>query len=103
MANMFLTSKKNDIRTYDIRKTATRQGKDYTTSCVLNYPCFKENYTIIAIYLSKQQALGVYPKPIQQFDFTGNLHCAGNTLFIIEEVRETLEYSLDCIWYFILC
>lgn len=102
MANMFLTSKKNDIRTYDIRKTATRQGKDYTTSCVLDYPCFKENYTIIAIYLSKQQALGVYPKPIQQFDFTGNLHCAGNTLFIIEEVRETLEYSLDCIWYFIL-
>ena len=99
---MFLTSKKNDIRTYDIRKTATRQGKDYTTSCVLDYPCFKENYTIIAIYLSKQQALGVYPKPIQQFDFTGNLHCAGNTLFIIEEVRETLEYSLDCIWYFIL-
>lgn len=103
MANMFLTSKKNDIRTYDIRKTATRQGKDYTTSCVLDYPCFKENYTIIAIYLSKQQALGVYPKPIQQFDFTGNLHCAGNTLFIIEEVRETLEYSLDCIRYFILC
>ena len=103
MANMFLTSKKNDIRTYDIRKTATRQGKDYTTSCVLDYPCFKENYTIIAIYLSKQQALGVYPNPIQQFDFTGNLHCAGNTLFIIEEVRETLEYSLDCIWYFILC
>ena len=103
MANMFLTSKKNDIRTYDIRKTATRQGKDYTTSCVLDYPCFKENYTIIAIYLSKQQALGVYPKPIQQFDFTGNLHCAGNTLFIIEEVRETFEYSLDCIWYFILC
>ena len=103
MANIFLTSKKNDIRTYDIRKTATRQGKDYTTSCVLDYPCFKENYTIIAIYLSKQQALGVYPKPIQQFDFTGNLHCAGNTLFIIEEVRETLEYSLDCIWYFILC
>ena len=90
MANMFLTSKKNDIRTYDIRKTATRQGKDYTTSCVLDYPCFKENYTIIAIYLSKQQALGVYPKPIQQFDFTGNLHCAGNTLFIIEEVRETI-------------
>ena len=87
---MFLTSKKNDIRTYDIRKTATRQGKDYTTSCVLDYPCFKENYTIIAIYLSKQQALGVYPKPIQQFDFTGNLHCAGNTLFIIEEVRETI-------------
>ena len=90
MANMFLTSKKNDIRTYDIRKTATRQGKDCTTSCVLDYPCFKENYTIIAIYLSKQQALGVYPKPIQQFDFTGNLHCAGNTLFIIEEVRETI-------------
>ena len=87
---MFLTSKKNDIRTYDIRKTATRQAKDYTTSCVLDYPCFKENYTIIAIYLSKQQALGVYPKPIQQFDFTGNLHCAGNTLFIIEEVRETI-------------
>lgn len=90
MTNMFLTSKKNDVRTYDIRKTASRQGKYYTTSCLLGYPCFKENYTIIAIYLSKQQALGVDPKLMQQFDFTGNLHCAGNTLFIIEEVRETI-------------
>ena len=34
---------------------------------------------MIAIYLSKQQALDADPKSIQQINFTGNLDPAGNT------------------------
>ena len=41
---------------------------------------------MIAIYLSKQQALDSNPKGVQQINFTKNLDRAGNTmmLFIIE-------------------
>ena len=35
------------------------------TGCLLNYQYFKENYKIIAIYLSKQQALDADPRVIQ--------------------------------------
>ena len=49
-------------KTYEnIRKIATGKGDDYTTGCLLDYPYFKENYKIIAIDLSKQQALDVDP------------------------------------------
>ena len=48
----------------NIRKIATGQGDDYMTSCLLDYPFFKKNYKIIAIYLSKQQALDTYPSAI---------------------------------------
>ena len=59
-----------DIKTYDnIRKIATGQGDDYTTGCLLDYPYFKENYKMIAIDLSKQQALHADPRAIQQINF----------------------------------
>ena len=47
---------------------------------------------MIAIYLSKQQALDTDPKAIQQINFTGNLaREAGVTmLFIIEEAKKTV-------------
>ena len=51
---------------------------------------------MIAIYLSKQQALDVDPRAIQQVNFTANLDGAGNTtmFFIIEEAKETvLDFS----------
>ena len=62
---------------------------------LLDYPYFKESWKMIAIDLSKQQALDADPKAIQQINFTANLDRAGNTamLFIIEEAKET-------IWYF---
>ena len=47
----------DDIRTNENRKVATGQGDDYTTGCLLGYHYFKENYQMIAIDLSKQQAL----------------------------------------------
>ena len=51
---------------------------------------------MIAIDLSKQQALDVDPKTIQQINFTANLDRAGNTkiYFILEEAKETVfEFS----------
>ena len=47
---------------------------------------------MIAIDLSKQQALDADPKAIQQISFTGNLSGNNNRLmlFIIEEARETV-------------
>ena len=53
--------------------------------------------TIIAIDLSKQQAIDADPKAIQQTNFTGNLPLgAGATMFfIIEETKETvLDFTL---------
>ena len=41
--NFFDQPVKNDIKTYDnIRKTATGQGDDYTSDCLLDYPYFKK-------------------------------------------------------------
>ena len=51
---------------------------------------------MIAIDLSKQQALDVDPRAIQQINFTANLDRAGNTrfYFILQEVKETIfEFS----------
>ena len=45
---------KNDMRKYDnIRKIATGQGDKYTTVCLVDYPCFNEHKTLIAIDLSE--------------------------------------------------
>ena len=44
---------------------------------------------MIAIDLSKQQALDADPKVIQQINFTANLNREGNTT-IIEEAKETI-------------
>ena len=51
---------------------------------------------MIAVDLSKQQALDADSKAIQQINFTENLDRAGNTriYFILEEVKETvLDFS----------
>ena len=84
-------------KTYEnIRRIAIGQGDDYTTGCLLDYSYFKENYKLIAIDLSKQQALDADPRAIQQINFTANLDRAGNTtmFFIIEEAKETvLDFS----------
>ena len=80
-------------KTYEnIRKIAIGQGDDYTTGCLLDYSYFKDHYQIIAIDLSKQQALDADPRAIQQINFTANRDRAGNTtmLFIIEEAKETV-------------
>ena len=80
----------------NIRKIATGQGNDYTTGCLLDYSYFKDHYKMIAVDLSKQQALDADPRAIQQINFTANLDRARNTtmFFIIEEAKETvLDFS----------
>ena len=65
---------KSSMRTYDnIQKIAKGQGDDYTTGCLLDYNYFNKHYKMIAIDLSKQQALDADQKAIQQINFTGNL------------------------------
>ena len=95
--NLFDQSINSELKAYEnIRKVATGQGDDYTTGCLLDYSYFKENYEMIAIDLSKQQALDADPRAIQQINFTANLDRAGNTtmFFIIEEAKETvLDFS----------
>ena len=95
--NFFDHQVKSDVRTYDnIRKIATGQGDNYTAGCLLDYPYFKYYYKMIAIDLSKQQALVDDPKVIQQINFTGNLNQRGGAtmFFIIEEAKETiLDFS----------
>ena len=87
----------NDFKTYEnIKKIATGQEDDYTTTCLLDYPYFKESYKMIAIDLSKQQVLDADPRATQLINFTVNLDIAGNTtmFFVIEEAKETaLDFS----------
>ena len=53
---------------------------------------------MIAIDLSKQQALDADPKAIQQINFTANLNRAVNTrfYFILEEAKETVFELAMC-------
>ena len=52
-------------KTYkNIRKVVAGQGDDYTTGCLLDYSYFKNYYKVIAIDLSKQQALDADPRAI---------------------------------------
>ena len=59
--------KNNKITCENIRKITTGQGGDYTAWCFLDYPYLKLwNNEIIAIDLSKQQALDADPRSSQQ-------------------------------------
>ena len=83
-------------KTYqNIRKITTGQGDDYTTSFLSDYSYFNKCYKMIAIYLSKQQALDADRSAIQQINFTSNLERDDATIFfIIEQAKETLfEFS----------
>ena len=95
--NLFAQPVKNDVRTFDnIRKIAIGQGDDYTTRYLLDYNYFIDYYKMIAIDLSKQQALDIDPTAIQQINFTRNLNRSedvnDNTtmFFISEEAKETI-------------
>ena len=42
--NFFDPPVKNDLRRYDtVNKIITGEGDDYTSGCLLDYPCFKGN------------------------------------------------------------
>ena len=84
--------KDNKVTYENIRKITTGQGDDYTTGCLLDYIYFINHYKMIAVDLSKQQALDADPKAIQQINFTANLDTLGCTriYFISEEAKETV-------------
>ena len=84
--NIFDQPNKND----KIPKITTGPGDDYTAGCFLYYNCFIKHYKMIAIDLSKQQALDADPKAIQQINFIANLYQDRNTamFFIIEETKK---------------
>ena len=64
--NCFDKPVKNDKETYkNIRKITIGWGDDYTTGCLLYYTYFKKYYKMIAVDLSKQQALDADPKAMQ--------------------------------------
>ena len=99
--NFFDQPINNNIKTCEnIGKNATGQGDDYTTGCLLDYLYFRENYKLIAIDLSKQQALDADLRAIQQINLTAKIDRAGNItiFFIIEEAEETvLEFSQETV------
>ena len=88
--NVFDQPVKNNKITYEnIRKIAIGQGDDYTTGCLIDYTYFKDYYKMIAVDLSKQQAVDADRKVIQQINFTANLDKPGNkrVYFILEEAK----------------
>ena len=69
---------------------------DYTSGCSLDYLYLKNYYKMIAIYLSKQQALDTDPRAIQHISFTAN--------YIKEEKQQyfsLLEKKKSCLRLFI--
>ena len=90
----------NKVTNENIRKICTSKGDDYITCCLLDYPYFKDIYKIIAVDLSKQQALDANPRANQQIKFRANLDRAGNKriYFILKEAKETkLDFSQETV------
>ena len=72
----WLTNKNYQITYDNIQNIATGQRDGYTIGCFLDYPYFKEHYKMIAIDLSKEQALDADQKKTkkkQPIHFTRNL------------------------------
>ena len=80
--------KNNKITYEDIRKIAAGQGDAYTTGCLLDHAYFRNVYKVVAIDLSKQQALDADPEAIHQINFTANLNRAGNTRIFFKKQKK---------------
>ena len=105
--NVFNQPVKNNKVTYEnMKEIATGQGDDYTTGCLSDCPYFNNSYKIIAVDLSKQQALDADARANQQINFTANLDRADNTriYFILEEAKETiLDFSQGTVKVLQIC
>ena len=65
--NIFDHPVKINLRTYNkIRKIASGQGNDYTASSLLDYNYCNKYYKMIALDLSRQQAVDTDPKGVHQ-------------------------------------
>ena len=60
---------------------------------LLDYNCSKNYYRMMAMDLSKQQALDADPKAIQQINFTRNVSrpAVATMFFIIEELSQYIN------------
>ena len=88
--NIFDQTVQNNKMTYE--NIASGQGDDYTNGFLLDYAYFRDIYKMIAIDLSKHQALDADLKPILQINFKASLDRTGNTriFFFLEEPKETV-------------
>ena len=71
------------------------QGDDYTAGCLLDFPYFEKNYSLIATDLSKQRALEADSRTIQQIIFTGKVKSTEDIIrviiyYILEQSKETV-------------
>ena len=85
----------DSVKQYDeIRKTATGQGDDYTTGCLLDYQYFKDHYNLIAVDLSKQKELDADSRANQEIEFYGMLKTDSQVCIVLEKSKETvLQFS----------
>ena len=100
MVETFLISQLKMIEqhmiTLEKRYQGILQGDGYATGYLLDHNYLKDYYKMIAIDLSKQQALHADPKAMQQINFTGNINRGEDVnynttmFFIIEEAKETI-------------
>ena len=88
--NIFDQTVQNNKMTYE--NIASGQGDGYTNGFLLDYAYFRDIYKMIAIDLSKHQALDADLKPILQINFKASLDRTGNTriFFFLEEPKETV-------------
>ena len=72
----------------EIKKSATGEGGDYTTGCLLDYHCIKNYYRLKAVDLNRQKELDVESKAIQQIEFVEQLqNLDGNDIAVDTDVR----------------
>ena len=75
----------------EIRKTATEQGDDYTTGCLLDYQYFKDHYNLIAVDISKEKEFDGDSRAIQQIEFYGMLKTNSQQWTDLEKLKETVQ------------
>ena len=78
------------IKYDEIRKTATGQGDDYITVCLLDYQYFKDHYQLIAVDLSKQKELDADLRAVQQIEFYGMLKTNSQVSTVSEKSKEMM-------------
>ena len=74
----------------EVRKVSTGQGDDYTTGCLLDFAYFEKNYRLIAADLSKQNALDIDSRAIQQIILTGKASADVMVYYILEQWKEAI-------------
>ena len=86
-----MTNFYDQIKKYDeIRKTATGQGDDYTTGCLLDCQYFKDHYRIIAADHFKPKELDADSRAIQKIEFYGMLETKSQMCKVLEKSKETI-------------